>query len=87
MRFSGKAQFCLDSIFQTDKIPLHARKIITIQTDNGSEFHGEFKKACKNFKINHCFAYPKSPQQNALVERSHRTDDDEFYLLGNWETA
>lgn len=58
-------------------------RIVTIQTDNGSEFLGEFRKACKRLKIAHCFAYPKSPEQNALVERSHRTDDDEFYFLGN----
>jgi transposase InsO family protein len=50
-----------------------------IQTDNGSEFLGSFDKACPDGS--HGFSYPRSPKQNAFVERSHKTDDDEFYHL------
>jgi transposase InsO family protein len=50
-----------------------------IQTDNGSEFLGFFDKACP--ENSHGFSFPRSPKQNAFVERSHKTDDDEFYHL------
>lgn len=58
-------------------------KVVNIQTDNGSEFKGAFSKNCQRLKIRQCFSFPSSPEQNALVERSHRTDDEEFYLQGN----
>ena len=50
-----------------------------IQSDNGSEFLGFFDKACVEEK--HVFSYPRTPKDNAFVERSHRTDDEEFYHL------
>ena len=50
-----------------------------VQTDNGSEFLGFFDQACPD--NSHGFSYPRSPKQNAFVERSHKTDDDEFYHL------
>lgn len=69
--------------FLEDVIKSFPFKIINIQTDNGSEFAGEFNRACKKLGINHCFVYPYSPDMNALVERSHRTDEEEFYQQGN----
>lgn len=83
IRVYPKATSRQGKLFLKEMVKDFPFRIITIQTDNGSEFLGEFKRACKRLGINHCFAYPKSPEQNALVERSHRTDDEEFYFLGN----
>jgi len=57
--------------------------IQNLQTDNGSEFLLHFDKAC--VKEKHVFSYPHTPKDNAFVERSHKTDDDEFYGLLNEE--
>ena len=61
-------------------------KIRNIQTDNGSEFLKEFDKLCAEFRIPHYFIYPRKKEQNAYVERSHGSDEQEFYQLGNvWQ--
>lgn len=57
--------------------------ILAIQTDNGHEFLAEFRAYLEQQKIPHYFIEPRSPKQNSYVERSHRTDDDEFYSRGN----
>lgn len=57
--------------------------ILAVQTDNGHEFLGEFRAYLKDRGIPHYFIEPHSPKQNSYVERSHRTDDDEFYSQGN----
>lgn len=57
--------------------------IQAIQTDNGSEFHKYFDAACTHQNIPHYFTNTHSPKQNSYVERSHRTDDEEFYSQGN----
>jgi transposase InsO family protein len=43
-----------------------------IQTDNGSEFLGEFTKALKKKDIKHYFNYPRYPKGQAYVERMNR---------------
>lgn len=58
-------------------------KIKAVQTDNGSEFLKEFDKRCKELKLPHYYIYPRTPKQNTYVERSHGSDEDEFYQLGN----
>ena len=58
-------------------------KIKNIQTDNGSEFLKEFEKKCKELSITHYYIYPRTPKQNSYVERSHGSDEREFYLQGN----
>jgi len=58
-------------------------QIKAIQTDNGKEFQDEFKKYLEAKNIPHYFIEPHSPKQNSYVERSHRTDDDDFYSKGN----
>lgn len=40
-----------------------------------------FTLRCRELKIRHKLNRPASPQQNGKVERSHRTDDEEFYRL------
>ena len=55
--------------------------IRAVQTDNGSEFLGFFDKELKRLNIPHYFIYPHSPKQNSYVERSHLSDEKEFYLF------
>lgn len=52
-----------------------------IQTDNGLEFQSQVRKYLKKEKIEHQYIWIHTPDQNGVVERSHRTDDEEFYHL------
>lgn len=54
-----------------------------VQTDNGAPFLKEFEKLCKELNMPHYFIYPGCPKQNTYVERSHGSDEEEFYQLGN----
>lgn len=57
-----------------------------VQTDNGSEFLKEFERLCQKLNLPHYFIYPGKKEQNAYVERSHGSDEQEFYQLGNvWQ--
>lgn len=58
-----------------------------IQTDNGSEFHKNFDRLCQKLKLPHFYTEPRSPKQNSYVERSHLTDELEFYQQGNMRTT
>lgn len=58
-------------------------KIKNIQTDNGSEFHLEFEKACKNFNLPHYWSRVRTSKDNPHVERFNRTLQEEFIQLGN----
>ena len=58
-------------------------KIENLQTDNGSEFHKDFEKACKNLKIPHYWSRVRTPQDNPHCERFNRTLQEEFIQLGN----
>jgi transposase InsO family protein len=60
--------------------------VSAIQTDNGSEYAGEFHAACEERSIAHFFSHPRCPKQNAYVERAIRTDIDEFYLYSEVPT-
>ena len=62
-------------------------QIQAVQTDNGSEFKGYFDQACKRLGIAHYWIEPRSPKQNSYVERSHRTDQEEFYQQGNMRSS
>jgi transposase InsO family protein len=61
--------------------------IENIQTDNGSEFHKHFDEFCKQLTIPHYYIEAYSPKQNSYVERSHLTDELEFYQQGNMRTT
>jgi putative transposase len=50
----------------------------TVQTDNGSEFLGDFHKDLEKQAITHLFIYPHSPRINGVVERFNRTIQQEF---------
>lgn len=55
-------------------------KIISVQTDNGSEFRGYFHVWLTKNNIIHYFIPKKSPWWNSNVERVHKTVDDEYYI-------
>lgn len=56
-------------------------RIHTIRTDRGHEFQAKFHWHIEDLGIRHQFIKPRSPQLNGKVERSHRTDEREFYQL------
>lgn len=58
-------------------------RIKAIQTDNGAPFLKEFEKRCKELGIVHYFIHPRTPKENTYVERSHESDEYEFYQNGN----
>lgn len=64
-------------------------KILSVQSDNGSEFRGKFHAWLTRKKISHYFIPKKSPWWNSNVERVHRTVDDEYYQnpYRKWKTV
>ena len=52
--------------------------IRSVQSDNGSEFLGEFDAYLNTMQIEHRFSYPRCPKINSCVERYNRTIKDEF---------
>jgi transposase InsO family protein len=56
-------------------------RIHTIRTDRGHEFQALFHWHVEDLGIRHVYIKPRSPQLNGKVERSHRTDREEFYQL------
>ncbi len=50
-----------------------------VRTDNGSEFQSGFHWHCLDKGLQHRYIKPRSPRLNGKVERSHKTDDEEFY--------
>lgn len=69
--------------FLTEALPRFNRTITMVQTDNGSEFGQSVTKWLREQRINHVFSHKKRPVENAYVERSHRTDEEEFYSVGS----
>jgi transposase InsO family protein len=53
-------------------------EIKQVQTDNGSEFLDHFHRYCEQHSIEHFFIYPRTPKQNAHIERFNRTLEEEF---------
>ena len=56
-------------------------RIHTIRTDRGHEFQAQFHWHVEGKGMRHVYIKPRSPQLNGKVERSHRTDQEEFYQL------
>ena len=52
-----------------------------IRTDNGHEFQSKFHWHVEDIGIKHVYIKPGTPRLNGKVERSHKTDDSEFYQL------
>jgi len=55
-------------------------KPIFIQTDNGLEFQQRFHEFCEGLKLQHHFIHKNTPNENAVIERSFRTDEEEFFF-------
>jgi transposase len=64
-------------------------EILSVQTDNGSEFRGCFHTWLAEQGVQHYFIPKSSPYWNCYVERAHRTIDEEYYLnpLRIWKTS
>src|SRR3989338_956630 len=58
--------------------------IENIHTDNGSEFHKHFEQAVQNLKLTHYWSRPRTPKDNAILERFNRTLKQEFLRQGNF---
>jgi transposase InsO family protein len=56
-------------------------RIHTIRTNRGHEFQARFHWHAEDMGIRHIYIKPRSPHLNGKVERSHRTDQEEFYQL------
>ena len=56
-------------------------RIRTIRTDRGHEFQALFHWHVADLGMEHVYIKARTPQLNGKVERSHRTDKDEFYQL------
>jgi transposase InsO family protein len=50
-----------------------------VQTDNGLEFQAQFQRTLSLFELPHHFIHKASPNENAVVERAFRTDEEEFF--------
>lgn len=55
--------------------------VAAIQSDGGSEFLGDFGPVVKKLRLCHFFNRPNYPQGNGQIERSFRTDVEEFYQV------
>jgi transposase InsO family protein len=64
--------------YVVEKFPF---RIQQIRTDNGHEFQAKFHWYVEDQGIRHVYIKPSSPQLNGKVERSHRSDQQEFYQL------
>ena len=56
-------------------------RIQTVRTDNGHEFQAKFHWHVEDQGMSHVYIKPGTPRLNGKVERSHRTDKEEFYQL------
>lgn len=56
-------------------------RIHTIRTDNGHEFQAQFHWHIEDLGMRHVYIKPRSPRLNGKVERSHGSDEREFYQL------
>ena len=56
-------------------------RIHTVGTDRGHEFQAKFHWHLADQGIRHVYIKARTPQLNGKVERSHRTDKQEFYQL------
>ncbi|MCL1927952.1 MAG: IS481 family transposase [Treponema sp.] len=56
-------------------------RIMMIRTDNDHEFQAKFHWHVEDMGIKHVYIKPGTPRLNGKVERSHRTDENEFYQL------
>src|SRR3989344_9050078 len=58
-------------------------QVKAVQTDNSREFLKEFEGKCRELKLPHYWTHPRTPKENPYAERSHGSDEKEFYQQGN----
>ena len=51
-----------------------------VQTDNGLEFQQRFHAKCTELGLEHFYIHKSSPNDNAVIERSFRTDEEECFF-------
>ncbi len=60
---------------------LSNNQVTNIHHDNGSEFAGEFEKACKVLNIQQIYSRVRRPKDNAALERFNRTVQEEWLAV------
>jgi len=58
-------------------------KAMFVQTDNGLEFQDRFHDFCAAKGLDHHHIHKHTPNENAVIERSFRTDEEEFFFRQN----
>lgn len=61
-------------------IPKLPFKPLFLQTDNGLEFQSKFRQFVNDLGLEYHYIHKQSPNENAVIERSFRTDQEEFYF-------
>ena len=56
-------------------------KPVFVETDNGREFQRRFLEHCDALKLEHHVIHKSSPNENAGIERSFRTDEEEYIFF------
>jgi transposase InsO family protein len=56
-------------------------RIRQIRTDRGHEFQARFHWHVEDQGIQYVYIRPRTPRLNGRVERTHRTDKNQFYKL------
>jgi len=77
---SAKSSDAVDFIKKLQQVYPLKGGIRKVQTDNGSEFLGEFDRYLKKMNMKHLFIYPRCPKINGFVERANRTLNEEFLI-------
>lgn len=54
---------------------------VFVQTDNGLEFQSRFLEHVQALGLEHHYIHKSSPNENAVIERSFRTDEEEFLFF------
>jgi transposase InsO family protein len=62
-------------------IPRLPFKTVFLQTDNGLEFQSRFHTHVLGLGLKHHYIHKRTPNENAVIERSFRTDEEEFFFL------
>ena len=63
-------------------VPRFPFKCDFIQTDNGLEFQQRFDEFVRtHLKLDHHYIHKSNPNENAIIERSFRTDEEEFFFF------
>jgi len=63
----------------TEILPKLPFKPVFVQTDNGLEFQQRFHRYLDQIGLKHHHVHKKNPNENAVIERSFRTDEEEFF--------